>query len=145
MASDSAFSTRRMTGIAELDDSHDAFIRMAKRLSQAAATPMSAEERDRLVPELLQDTISTVTQHFVAEERLMKSYGYRAQDPDGFSDHLEAHADFTAEVCRIVCAMEQFTEDSLAQLCRMLTDFSAAHSERHDLPFVRHVCASAMN
>ena len=133
----------RLTGIPELDDAHEAFIEMASRLNHAASEPMAPEVRERLVPELLQDTISTVTQHFVAEERLMKSYGYRALDPDRFGDHLEAHADFTAELCRVVCAMEHFNEAALKQLGRLLRDFAVMHSERHDLPFVRHVSASA--
>lgn len=138
-----SFAARVTTGIQELDDGHQAFVQMAERLSAASATLMSAPERERVVPELLQETISTVTQHFVAEERLMKSHGYRLHAPERFADHLEAHADFTAEVCRLVCALEHFTEDSLRQLGRMLLEFAAAHGERHDQDFVRHIATSA--
>ncbi len=133
----------RLTGIPELDDAHEAFITMACRLNQAASQTMTPAERERIIPELLQETISTVTQHFVAEERLMKSYGYRSQDPVRFGDHLEAHADFTAELCRVVCTMEQFNESALHRLGRLLSEFAVIHSEQHDLPFVRHVFANA--
>lgn len=124
--------------VTDIADGHSAFGRLAERLSShAAADEHGVPEGE--IAHLLQETISTVTQHFLNEESLMKTFGYREREPARFHAHIESHADFSGDVCKLVCSADILRPDMLEKLAGMLVDFAVCHQRDHDDPFLDHV------
>ncbi|MCB1894586.1 MAG: hypothetical protein H6945_11810 [Zoogloeaceae bacterium] len=128
------------TDLSDLADGHSALAHLAGRLlSHASGDRGEAPEED--IAHLLQETISTVTQHFLHEESLMKVFEYREQAPDRFRSHIESHADFSSEICRLICSAEIMHPAMLSRLGKMLHDFATHHQRDHDDAFVAHLLA----
>ena len=126
--------------LSDLADGHGTLVHLAGRL-MAHASGAGDEGPEEDIAHLLQETISTVTQHFLHEESLMKVFEYRAHAPERFRSHIESLADFSGEICRLICSAEIMHPAMLSRLGQMLHDFARHHQRDHDDAFVAHLLA----
>lgn len=130
------------TGHLEIDDGHRALLDLVRRLDATTGQETTGERAtEQQLIELLNEVITTVTEHFVAEERLMKRSEYAAAHPVKFASHVESHADFAEHLCKAVCRMDEFSTDSLARLGSMIREFAELHWHEHDRRFAERLGA----
>jgi len=111
------------TGVVEMDDEHEAQIRLLDAFENAVRRGMDESVLDGL----LQQFIDHTNVHFLSEQLLMRLHAYEA-----YEAHLQEHEQLMAEVRRLQLSYALGNSESLTQLVEALRRWLLVHIHTTD-------------
>jgi hemerythrin len=126
------FDETLRTGDVRVDDQHRHLIEMFNSLHQASCDGCGAEVVGPLLDELHTYTI----EHFTAEQRLMASVRFPA---DEMLEHVEEHGKLTARVRDLIEEYRRGGMATILPLATLLQEWLADHIRQRDRRLVEHV------
>lgn len=113
------------TGVEEIDSQH----RILVAILNEANAKLCDSHSGRMFDQITKDLLGYAIYHFDTEEGLMKQYGYVEPDAER---HRQAHRAFSAKVVKVRRDMQDWHDDTCAELLTFLNDWLVEHIRNTD-------------